>query len=553
MLAEEAGHPIPWAGRSGLMTATNDARASRNDRPAISDSAKALGILAMRRSHHRTLERTSKRTYRRRIVPTSPAPRLNAAARVHKGMGWLPTSLIVPEALPKEAKLPKRYFLPYYATSKIGWTLYGRSPIDPDLDFSPSSIWNRWFPDASRGWGSPSDDASFAALRLQGPNPFMLRQVEPDPARREAIDDPTFSLDFGPLFAEAFPATEARFGIDSAGSLVPTSIRIGGDDITRGEPRWGNAKRVVNGLDARYAVFIRHLLNVHLMVGQAYAIAAYTLPIWHPLRPFMQFFTYGTLVVNDAAYKALLTDDSYFVRSNFVTKADARLLVLNAMDTFDFDEWCWPNDRAARGLANIPNHPYVEDADLIWPALEHIVERHLNELGLDDSAVQNDPQLRRWYDTFTDVLPASKTIPLLRSRDDLATLMTGVLWNNVIHEVCGNLSPLLDTRDHDDLVAVNFEDLRALADPDAATPRASAADVYLMDQATYVSRFNVGGNNLTKIEPAAYIDDPRLRESVRELQNELERINLVIKARNAARDIPLESMEPDRFEASISF
>ena len=103
-------------------------------------------------------------------------------------MGWLPTSLIAPEKLPAEARLPLRYYLPYYGTSKLGWMLYGRSPIDPELPWQSSSSWNDYFPEAQPGWEAPTKDSSFVSLRLQGPNPFMLRRVDPDTALGEAGD-----------------------------------------------------------------------------------------------------------------------------------------------------------------------------------------------------------------------------------------------------------------------------------------------------------------------------------------------------------------------------
>ena len=133
----------------------------------IGDHVRAHGIRLMRRSHRRTLESASRRTYRRRRMPTSPAPRLVPAARHYRGMGWLPTSLIAPERMPPEAKLPNSYYLAYYATSKIGWTLYGKSPIDPELEWSPDLGWNDFFPEPAPGWGTPTSDEGFVALRLQ--------------------------------------------------------------------------------------------------------------------------------------------------------------------------------------------------------------------------------------------------------------------------------------------------------------------------------------------------------------------------------------------------
>lgn len=521
-------------------------------KPSVGDHIKAHSIRLMRRSHLRTLEGTSKTTYRKRQVPTAPAPRLTPAARRYKGMGWLPTSLVAPEVMPPEAKLPNKYYLPYYATSKIGWMAYGRSQINPDLPWSPDLPWNSFFPDAPRGWGSPSSDEAFTALRLQGPNPFMLRTVPADPDRGEGADDTIFSLDFSQRYAGIFAPTEARFTLVD-GELTPTSVTIDGNVHTPGDPGWTDAKRVVNSLDARESVFIRHLLNVHLMVGQAYALAAYSLPIWHPLRAFMDFFTYGTLVVNDAAYQALLRPDSYFLRSNFVTAPDARRMIENAMTGFDFNEWVWPKDRAARGLDAITDHPYVQDADLLWPVFETMVAGHLDDLDITDDEVRTDVHLARWYDTLCDVLPGSESIPKLTSRAELIEIMTALLWNNVIHEVCGNLSPILDSRDPADLAGINFDHLRSLIDPNRETLEPRAADVLLMDQATYVSRFNVAGNNLMEIPAARFVDDPRLLSAIQKLQLELGRVDQQLAERNLERAIPFLNLQPRKFEASISF
>lgn len=546
-------------------------------KPSLSDHAKAQSIRLMRRSHRRTLESTSTRTYRRRAMPTSDAPRLAPAARVYKGMGWLPTGLKAPVRLPREAKLPNSYYLPYYATSKVGWLLYGRNQIGEDLAWSEDLPWNDFFPGPPEGWskfdepGAADDDQKFVALRLQGPNPFMLRAVAPGST--------TYTLDFGPLFEGIFVPTEARFELTD-GVLAPTGVRLGGTEVTPTSPQWSNAKRIVDALDARYSVFIRHLLNVHLMVGQAYSLAAYSLPTWHPLRPFMHFFTYGTLVVNDAAYKALLQPDSYFLRSNFVSAGDAQRLIENSMRAFDFTEWIWPLDRDTRGLGAIAGHPYVEEADEIWAAFEAMVDEHLTRIGFPDDddgdrAVRRDADLVSWFRTFCDVLPGDERVtlarirgvepealdredlPRLESRRELALVMTALLWNNVVHEVCGNLTPLLRTKNPDDRRGVSFDHLRALADhamgADVALPEPRAADVFLMDQATYVSSFNVAGNNLIRTIGDRFIDDPRLQESLGRLQRDLEAIEQAATARNARRAIPFENMLPSKFEASISF
>lgn len=525
---------------------------STSSAATLADRMKVEMIVRMRRAHQRTLEHSSRKSFRRRIVATSPPPRLVPAARLYKNMGWLPTSLLTAEKLPKEAALPLRYKLPYYGVGKLGWALYGKKPIDSSLAWSADSSWNESFPKGHDEWGDPSDDTTFTALRLQGPNPFMLTKVEPDPVAGDSADAECFALDFSALFDGVLPATVARFEVTD-GALRPTRVQIGLLVHRPGDDGWDDAKRVVNALDARYAAFVRHLLNSHLMVGQAYALAAYTLPVWHPLREFMDFFTYGTAMVNHIAYEALLTENSYFLRANFLNPDDARLLIDNAARCFDFDEWIVPRDFAKRGIESIPNHPYVEDALTVWPAIVAVVDRHLDQLDISDDDVTSDEDLTEWYRTLRRLLPDADTIPPLGSRADLADLLTALIYNNVIHEVCGNLSPILDSRDPADKAGIDIDDLRALADEHAPTPIPSAASVFLMDQAAFVSSFNVAGNNLMTVNAAKYIDDPKLRVAVEDLQATLSGLDQELQARNRERAIPFRMMQPSKWEASVSF
>jgi len=530
-------------------------------KPSLGDRLKVAMLIKMRESHKKTVEHKSVADFRRRRVAVSPPPRLTPVNRIYKGMSWMPAAMLVPERVPKEARLPNKYYVTYYGSSKAIWKIYANSPINPELDWIAGSKWNEAFPTANEGWGSPTDDDAFAALRLQGSNPFCLKKVDHDAAVDGATDnaaeEKVFSLDFTELFRDILPPVEARFAVREK-EFVATSIRLD-DAIHRpGDAGWDDAKRVVNGLDARYSAFIRHLLNCHLMVGEAYAVAAFTLPPHHPLRPFMDFFTYSTIHVNHTAYTALLTENSYFLQANFVSADSARILVENAMRVFDFDEWILPRDLAKRKIDEIPGHPYVEDATAVWPAIEHVCRRHLKELDYDDEMLAADADLAQWYTTLCRMLPDVDTIPPMNTLEDLIDLLTAVIYNNVIHEVCGNLSPLLDTKDPRDKQSIDIEHLADLArsagtEPGRKRPKPWAASVLLMDQATFVSRFNVAGNNLMKINAARYIDDPKLVLAVTELQDTLKVLDAQIAARNVERDRPFETMLPRKWEASISF
>jgi hypothetical protein len=77
--------------------------------------------------------------------------------------------------------------------------------------------------------------------------------------------------------------------------------------------------------------------------------------------------------------------------------------------------------------------------------------------------------------------------------------------------------------------------------------------VFLMDQASYTTQFNVGGNNILAINAAKWVDDPRLRDAIVDLQDTLRVIEVKLQARNLDRPVRFARMLPSNWEASISF
>jgi len=366
--------------------------------------------------------------------------------------------------------------------------------------------------------------------------------------------DSIHQLDFRPWFKGVFPDVTCEF-LTRSGVLQAESISVNGKLVRPGEPGWDNAKRVVNALDARYVVFIRHLLHTHLLVGQAFALSSYSVPPWHPLRSFLDFFTYGTLEVNDAAFKGLLSSSSYFLRSGFVSPEDVRGMFENAISMFDFDEWLVPRDLRGRNLGSIADHPYRDDALLVWAQFEAMVNGHLDDLRLGDPEIRKDLDLQRWYLALTSFLPNTDVSEPL-GRERLSEVLTALIYNNVIHEVCGDMSPIMGSRHPADRGLVNLATLRSSVvggGVEAMVPTPSMEEVFLMDQASYVSRFNVGGNNLMKMNAARCINDPKLRDRIVDFQATLIELEHDLDGRNSGRAVSFARMLPRNWEASISF
>jgi hypothetical protein len=521
--------------------------------PSPSDVAKIRALIRMRTDNRRVVNDGAVESFRRRRIPTSVMPRLEPACGHYSGMAWAPDTLLVPTRIPREGRLAPGYRARYYGLMKLGWKLYNRRPIDPDVLWDPGFEWNHAFPPTGDGWEHPTSDETFARLRLQGPDPWLLERVADTPTSGGS-PEPTFELDFTDLFSGVAPAVAARFAV-RRDEFVATGITVGAGQHQPGDETWDAAKRLVNALDARYAGFGRHLLDGHWIVGQAFALATFALPTWHRLRPFMAFFTYATLDVNDIAYQAIMQPGSYFIESGFASAEDARHLFHNSIARFDLGQWIAPRDIERRGIAAIPDHPYVEDAGLVWPAFVEVVERHLDDLRLDDAAIAADLDLQAWSRTLAAILPdADPTAPLDRAR--LQDLCTALLWNNVIHEICGDFSPILGSEDPADKAMINLANVKAaVGDGDLTRPIAPAtmADVFLMDQASHMSRINVGGNNILAVNAAAVVDDPKLRLAVEDLQDTLRDLEEELVDRNQRRPVSFNRMLPRHWEASISF
>ena len=404
--------------------------------------------------------------------------------------------------------------------------------------------WNKAFPATRDGWADPTSDETFVRLRLQGPNPFMLKRTSTG-----------FELDFSQILDGVLPPICARFDLEPHG-LVPRDITIGAFTHRPGDPTWDNAKRVVNAADIRCIPFARHLLDVHFIVGAAFALSAYSLPTWHRLRPFMNFFSYGTLQVNDFAYQAFFVPSSYFIASGFITGEAAHNLFKNRVANFTLEEWIPPRDITTRGIDQIPEHPYVRDSLSIWAEFQSIVSCYLDELGYDDNSIAADNHLQAWYLTLSGLIPNTDPQASPLSRDRLVELCCAFLYNNVVHEICGDMSPILGSLDPDDKAIINLQKLIETIGSgrlDRPLPAPTMADVFLMDQATHASQFNVGGNNLLNITASRYIDDPKLDRAVADLQVALRKLEAQLVERNHSRDVSFSRMLPSYWEASISF
>lgn len=509
-------------------------------RPNIFDRLKVSSIIFVRYVNYRAIEQWSKKTFHKTLKGPKEMPKL-VPAHQHYNSPGIPKELFVPEKMPRGSRLPFLYNLPYYFLTVLLFRLYRLIPIRRGIPWRPEMKANKAFPKNEEGWQDINGDEEFTQLRLQGPNPFLLRKSE------QGTD--TFLVDYSPYFKNIFAPVVCHFQLVN-GQLKPTAIDVDGQVHLPGSEGWKKAKLFANALDVRYCVLTRHLLDTHLVIGQAFALATFALGKQHPLRSFFQLFTYGTIAVNNFAFQLLITPASYFIQSNFVTEEDTLQLFRNSMEVFTFDELVVPMDIAQRGIDKIPNHPYVEDALEIWGVFQKFVGQYIDEIYQKDIEIQQDTKLQDWYKVLASLLPNRDITddPLL-VKQDLIDVICCMFYNNVNHEVCGDFSPFGQSANPDHKKLINFQRLKEGIDEEVP----EFADVFLFDQAAFTGRFNNGGNNLLELPVNKLTKDESLRQFVHRFQSRLKELDQQLEQRNQSRQIPFLRLLPRKWEASISF
>jgi arachidonate 15-lipoxygenase len=290
--------------------------------------------------------------------------------------------------------------------------------------------------------GDFMDDASFARYRIAGPNPMLIRGIDALPptlplsdAQYRAVlgaDDSlaaalaehrVYLLDYRELdFLAAVPgehagatkrvfAPIALFAIPKGASrLVPVAIQCGqnpaehplffpgaqGSALGWG---WQMAKTVVQVAECNYHELFVHLARTHLVL-EAFAVATHRcLAEAHPINILLVPHCIGTLFINNAAAKTLISPGSPI--DDFFGAPIARSQQAAGSDRlgFDFHANMLPADLAARRVddpARLPDYPYRDDALLVWAAIKAWIHDYVGVYYADDAAVTADGELADW-------------------------------------------------------------------------------------------------------------------------------------------------------------
>ncbi|MDP2317229.1 MAG: lipoxygenase family protein [Pseudomonadota bacterium] len=274
-------------------------------------------------------------------------------------------------------------------------------------------------------------NATFAALRVAGYNPLVIQGVDApsfpatdahlaaagladDTLAAAGLEGRLYLADYaalkdvvngafpdGPKYAFAPKALFVR--PRTGGGLVPVAIQCGQDaDSYRvfgnadGEA-WRRAKVLVNSADANHHELVSHLGHTHLVI-EAFAIATpRRLAESHPVRRLLTPHLEGTLSINDAAQRTLITAGHQVDAALGGTIDASRAVSVAAVHAFDFEAAFLPNALAARRVVDPAlAYPYRDDAQKLWGAIRDWAQANVVNAYADDDALKADADLAAW-------------------------------------------------------------------------------------------------------------------------------------------------------------
>lgn len=286
-----------------------------------------------------------------------------------------------------------------------------------------------------------ANDRSFAALRLAGPNPVMLKRVsklddrlplDAESFRRAVVknapgskDSLSAALAEGRLYLADYALLDgAELGTLPNGQkylyaplalfvvtgpkkeLLPVAIQCS-QKPSKDSPiftpedgyNWLIAKTIVETADGNLHEASTHLARTHLVM-EAFVMATYRqLSHRHPLGALLGPHFEGTLAINDSSWKHLVSVGGAVDKLLSGTIDTSRKVAALGLQTLDLMESRLPLTFNQRGVADreaLPDYPYRDDSTLYWDAIHQWVNDYVKLYYKSDVDVQQDHELQAW-------------------------------------------------------------------------------------------------------------------------------------------------------------
>lgn len=289
------------------------------------------------------------------------------------------------------------------------------------------------------------DDEIFAALRVEGANPMILRRADSLPAKfplseeqyAQVVGDGDtiaaaiaekrlFLADYEELGSMAPNHATYKFltgeGWNSApialfrvpagkDALEAVAIQVGQDPsaaamFLRPKPDdsenywgWQMAKTVVQTADFNHHEMFVHLGRTHL-VSEAFCVATNRhLSRRHPLNVLLRPHFEGDLWINFFAALVIMSPNTFGDNILAAPIKDGAEGARRSRMSWDFYENMPPAELAARGVdssSGLGHYPYRDDALSVWGAIHSWADEYVRAYYTSDADVLGDTELRAW-------------------------------------------------------------------------------------------------------------------------------------------------------------
>lgn len=301
------------------------------------------------------------------------------------------------------------------------------------------------------------DDDIFAYLRVAGPNPGMLQQVEAvggrfpidnfpiteaqyqgimgrhDTIQRACEEKRLYIIDYA-IFENAvngsFPAEQKYVSAPIALFAVPAGdgpdrqlkvvaiqceqtpspdnpvLTPPAPDASEAEQyQWLFAKSVFQISDSNFHEAVSHLGRTHLMVEPFVMATHRQLLDTHPLSLLLRPHFEGTLAINNAAHSGLIAPGGGVDQLLGSTIDNDRVFATLGLLSIGFNDAMLSNQIKQNRVDDtvaLPVYPYRDDALMIWTAIHEWVTAYLGIYYSNSSDVQQDLALQSWAKELTD-------------------------------------------------------------------------------------------------------------------------------------------------------
>ncbi|MDJ0845567.1 MAG: lipoxygenase family protein [Crocosphaera sp.] len=219
------------------------------------------------------------------------------------------------------------------------------------------------------------------------------------------------------------------------------------------KPEWKAAKLAVSATDIAYQGIIAHLLDTHLVLEVCTVSTYRTLSPDHILYQLLKPHFFNTLAINYMARSTFLGRGGFFDSTGALGYTSSNELLSRAYwgkgleevgtdyegEPWEFYKKALPYSLESRGVKDLPNYYYKDDALVMWDATKKYVSDVIKNHYKDNQAVENDEKLQAWKNelispdagTIQGLLPPEKAEQLtgkLNNVDDLIDIVTIMIF-----------------------------------------------------------------------------------------------------------------------------